>query len=99
MPNSSTGNLKFCTEMNGLTRLIQQPTRVTDRSKTTVDLIFVNNQSVHNDSGVFYMGTSDHFLMYTIRTTKHGPTSDPLIDLYIQKWTCGLLTTNSFLWF
>ena len=45
---------------------MKEPTRVTDTSQTTIDLIFVNNEHRFVDDGVIPMAIYDHYLAYCI---------------------------------
>ena len=49
-----------------LSQLVKEPTRVTDTSRTTIDLIFVNNEHRFVDDGVIPLAISDHYLVYCI---------------------------------
>ena len=49
-----------------LSQLVKEPTRVTDTSQTTIDLIFVNNEHHFADDGVIPMAISDHYLAYCL---------------------------------
>ena len=46
---------------------IKEATRITNKTETLIDHIWVNNYNLFNKSGVIRMGTSDHDLIYTIR--------------------------------
>ena len=49
----------------GLTCLIDEPTRITESSKTLIDVILNNNPRLFTKSGVFNPEISDHSLVYT----------------------------------
>ena len=49
-----------------LSQLVKEPTRVTDTSQTTIDLIFMNNEHRFVDDGIIPMAISDHYLVYCI---------------------------------
>ena len=49
-----------------LTQLIKESTRVTDTSRTLIDLIFVNNDHRIVKSGVIPVPLSDHYLVFCI---------------------------------
>ena len=49
-----------------LSQLVKEPTRATDTSRTTIDLIFVNNEHRFVDDGVIPQAISDHYLVYCI---------------------------------
>ena len=45
-------------------QLINEPTRVTDRIRTQIDLAFSNRPELIIKSGVHHIGISDHSLIY-----------------------------------
>ena len=49
-----------------LSQLIKEPTRITDTSRTLIDLIFVNNEHRIVKSGVVPVPLSDHHLVFCI---------------------------------
>ena len=51
----------------GTSQLINEPTRITERSSTLIDLILTSNVNKISESGVIHTGTSDHSLIYAIR--------------------------------
>ena len=59
------------------TQLIKEPTRITDASRTMIDLVFANNEHRIVKSGVVPVPLSDHFLVFCIIkagiTTKAKP--------------------------
>ena len=70
-PQPCTEKLKFLSSMYQLQQLISEPTRVTNRSATLIDLIFTNDSNNIAKSGVIYNGMSDHsiiYIIYVIRT-------------------------------
>ena len=48
------------------TQLIKEPTRITDTSRTMIDLVFANNEHRIVKSGVVPVPLSDHFLVFCI---------------------------------
>ena len=56
-------------------QLIKEPTRVTDKSRTLIDVILVNNEHRVVDSGVVPVSLSDHFLIFCVLKT--GVTKAP----------------------
>ena len=62
----------------GLTQIIKEPTRVTDKSATLLDHILVNTPSKITQSGVLPKALSDHDMIYctrkhqAIKTGKHN---------------------------
>ena len=53
--------------MYGLNQLIHEATRVTNRTSTTIDLIFVTDKELYRETGIFRTSISDYYLIYTIR--------------------------------
>jgi hypothetical protein len=47
-----------------LNSLIKEPTRVTESSKTQIDLAFTNKPEIVINSGVVHLGISDHSLIF-----------------------------------
>ena len=48
-------------------QLINEHTRITKKSATTIDLFLTNNKEIFTHSGVCHIGISDHFLIYGVR--------------------------------
>ena len=53
-----------------LSQLIDQPTRITEISKTLIDLILTNRPENILSTGVVHFGISDHSLIYAVRKFK-----------------------------
>ena len=51
----------------GLTQIITEPTRVTEKTATTIDLILVTDKKNISQSGVIKYGLSDHYLIHCTR--------------------------------
>jgi hypothetical protein len=47
-------------------QLIGEHTRITESSKTLIDLLFVNNEHRIVQSGVIHLSLSDHSVIYVI---------------------------------
>ena len=70
-----TRKLQFLSSVYQLEQLISEPTRVTDKSATLIDLAFTNDTNNISKSGVIYNGMSDHsipvcvlfFLLYMFK--------------------------------
>ena len=62
-----TRTLQFVSSVCQLEELIEEPTRVTKSSATTIDLIFTNMVDNTAASEVIYLGISDHRLIYAVR--------------------------------
>lgn len=55
---------------SNLTQLINTPTRVTQNTKSILDLAFVSHPDMINNHGVHNLGLSDHSLIYLVRKSK-----------------------------
>ena len=70
--NDSSNGIKrykeFCS-LHGLKRIIETPTRTTDRSSSLLDHILTNSFSKISQQGVLDLGLSDHRLIYCTRKT------------------------------
>ena len=58
--------LKKFSISHDLTQLITEATRVTETSRTLLDVIVVNNDHRITDSGVVPVPLSDHYLVYCV---------------------------------
>lgn len=58
--------LTFMENLNDLTQLIHDYTRVTDKSRTIIDHIYTTNPESHKCTGVFHTTMSDHYLIHTV---------------------------------
>ena len=72
--NCNAQKIAFYTNMYGLHQLIDEATRVTDTTCTTIDLIFVSDKELYKETGIFRTSISDHYLIYTIRDFKANVT-------------------------
>lgn len=64
--------LKILANSNDLEQLINSPTRITDQSRTAIDLVLVNNSHQIVESGVIPSAISDHCIVYcTIKSDVH----------------------------
>ena len=59
-------------DLCGLHQLINEPTRITEKTSTTIDLIFTNEPDKIVCSGVSHVGISDHSLIYAFRKLSAG---------------------------
>ena len=62
-----TRQLTFLCSLYQIDQLIDEPTRVTDTSTTTIDLVLTNVKENIHASGVIHLGISDHSLIYAVR--------------------------------
>ena len=65
--NNDVRQLTNTADIYGLHQLITEPTRITDKSSTTVDLIYTIRPERVVCSGVAHISISDHSLVYVIR--------------------------------
>ena len=66
-PDNSTKELLSISTIYNLSQIISQPTRITNTSKTLIDLCFTNDPDKVRLSGTHSLGISDHSLIYLIR--------------------------------
>ena len=64
---NETKKIIHLTKMFQFEQLINEPTRVTDRIRTQIDLAFSNRPELIIKSGVHHIGISDHSLIYIHR--------------------------------
>ena len=62
-----TRKLQFLLSVYQLQQLISEPTRVTDKSATLIDLAFTDDTNNIAKSGVIYNGMSDHNIICIVR--------------------------------
>ena len=69
--NSGTSEpLISCFNLFQMTQLVHDPTRVTELTKTTIDLIFSSHPELVSECGVLPVLLSDHCLVYGLHTWK-----------------------------
>ena len=59
-------------------QLIREPTRITEKTASTIDLFSTNNNDLFMQSGVCHIGISDHSLIFAVRKFSL-PKRSPLI--------------------
>ncbi|CAH3017235.1 unnamed protein product, partial [Porites evermanni] len=64
---SHTKNLLEICNLYQYHQLINEHTRITEKSATTIDLFLTNNKEIFTHSGVCHIGISDHSLIYRVR--------------------------------
>ena len=57
-------------EVYDLSCLIKEPTRITANSETLIDVFLTNEPELHQISGSFDLGISDHNMVYSLMTKK-----------------------------
>lgn len=96
--------LQSLCELYQLNQVISEPTRITEHSKTLIDIICTNTLERVVCSGVFYTSLSDHSTVYVIRKIsiptkkvhtkietrnyKHFNEESFISDLSMVDWTC-----------
>ena len=77
LPKRDKQELLNSSRAYNFTQLIKEPTRITDSSRTMIDLVFANNEHRIIKSGFVPVPLSDHFLVFCIIkagiTTKAKP--------------------------
>ena len=67
---SNSNGIKRCKEfcsLRGLVQLIQEPTRITEKSETLLDHVISNSAQKVSQHGVLKLGVSDHQMIYCTR--------------------------------
>ena len=75
-PNTTTKRFQRSMNLFNLEQLINQPTRITQTSRTLIDLIFSTMPELYV-SGVLPIGFSDHLAIYGIRKLHRVPLPPP----------------------
>ena len=66
-PCKYTRSLIHATRLHGLSQLVKEPTRVTEHTKTAIDLVFVNNLHRIVSHGVQEFAASDHSVVFAVK--------------------------------
>ena len=66
---------EFCS-LHGLEQLIQEPTRITEKSETLLDHIISNSAQKVSQHGVLNLGLSDHHMIYCTRKSTKAKSFD-----------------------
>ena len=66
-PDNDTKSLLNIANVYGMHQLISESTRITDKSSSLIDVIFMNCPETVVCSGVSHIGISDHSLVYAFR--------------------------------
>ena len=69
--NANSSHLLNIMDIYGLTQLITEPTRVTQYSRTLIDLCLTNSPDKICNSGVVNIGISDHCVIFLTRKISH----------------------------
>ena len=81
-PNSNTTDLLNVFDIYNLSQTISEPTRITNTSRTLIDLCITNSPDKVKASDVLSIGISDHSLVYLIRKTSYHKAS---VDASVEK--------------
>ncbi len=68
--NMQSNQIISCFSLFQMAQLIHDPTRVTESTKTTIDLIFSSHPELIKDCGVLPVLISDHYLVYGLHSWK-----------------------------
>ena len=79
-------------DIYGLEQMINEPTRITDKSSTLIDLCITNSPANVVNSGVLHLSISDHSLVYMVRkahyrSLKNFSRENFLRDLELKQWS------------
>ena len=66
---------EFCS-LHGLEQLIQEPTRITEKSETLLDHIISNSAQKVSQCGVLNLGLSDHHMVFCMRKSTKAKSFD-----------------------
>lgn len=69
-PCKYTRKLMPTTRLHGPSQLVKEPTRVTEFTSTTIDLVFVNNTHRIVSHRVQEFGASDHFVTFAVKKAR-----------------------------
>ena len=69
IPDSHTRRLQLSCSLYQLDQLITEPTRLTKRSATLIDLFLTNKPENISNSGVIHRGISDHSMIFAVKST------------------------------
>ena len=71
---------RFC-----LVNKISEPTRVTDKTKTLIDVVLTSHQERYATAGMLHLGVSDHDLVFIVRKNKLARPKPRLIEYRSMK--------------
>ena len=70
LDQSKSNSLSSVFDVYGLTQLLTEPTRITQTTKSLIDLCVTNTPDKISQSGVHHLGLSDHSMIYMTRKAK-----------------------------
>ena len=68
-------------DIYGLAQMINEPTRITDKSSTLIDLCITNSPANVVNSGVLHLSISDHSLVYMVRKAQYKRNGSRIIEV------------------
>ena len=67
-------------DIYGLEQMINEPTRITDKSNTLIDLCITNSPANVVNSGVLHLSISDHSLVYMVRKAHYKRNGSRIVE-------------------
>ena len=67
-------------DIYGLEQMINEPTRITDKSSTVIDLCITNSPANVVNSGVLHLSISDHSLVYMVRKAHYKRNGSRIVE-------------------
>ena len=68
-------------DIYGLAQMINQRTRITDKSSTLIDLCITNSPANVVNSGVLHLSISDHSLIYLVRKAQYKRNGSRIVEV------------------
>ena len=84
LPTNNSPNRDKITEIfdiYGLEQMINEPTRITDKSSTLIDLCITNSPTNVVNSSVLHLSISDHSLVYMVRKTHYKSNGARIVEV------------------
>ena len=102
VPDSHTQRLQLSCILHQLDQLITEPTRVTEKSATLIDLFLTNKPENISNSGVIHLGISNHSMIFAVKNVllpkfRHSPVRDYKILLKVISWKIYCKSPTIFL--
>ena len=69
--------INYIEQLTGLSQIVTQPTRVTTNSSSLLDVILTTNPNNHVKTVVIPVSLSDHYMTYTVITSRPIQTKKP----------------------
>ena len=96
--NGLSSAIKEISNAISTSQLIEEPTRITDRPSTLIDLLISTAEDKITESGVIHAAISDHSMIYAIRKCRGARNPPRIINIWSyktfnpEKFTvCGLV--------